>query len=100
MGRILIISIIGFCSLFGGAASHAGPHHTYVSGVVQRLDNGQVAIAAGTYTLLPGVTVVRLERESNGAHYQRKGSLSDVRPGDRVYLKTFGRKVAQIEVER
>ncbi len=78
----------------------AGPHHKYISGVVQSIGNNQIIIGAGTYKMSSGITVIRLENRGNGVHYQRKGRLSDVNPGMKVYLKTIGHTVSQIEVER
>jgi hypothetical protein len=89
-------------SIFLGVVSvvQAGPHHKYISGVVQSIGNNQVVIGAGTYKMSSGITIMRLENRGNGVYYQRKGRLSDVNPGMKVYLKTIGHTVSQIEVER
>lgn len=100
----LFICISFFCYLFMGAAvvpsAYARPHHVYLSGIVQSFGGNQISLGAGSYILAKDVTVVRLESHGNGVHYQRKGTLSDVRTGSKVYIKVLGRKVLQIEVER
>lgn len=100
----LIVCTSLLCALFFGAVAvtpvDARTSHVYLSGIVQYVGNNQIGIEAGSYELARNVTVVRLENHGNGVHYQRKGSLSDVRPGAKVYIKVLGRRVLQIEVER
>ena len=81
-------------------ANAARIHHKYHMGTVSSFANNQVVIESGVYTLRPDVKVVRIEKESNGARYERKGRLSDVGVGKRVNLKAVGRTVSEIVVER
>ncbi|GEM_PF-3129528 len=74
--------------------------HKYDSGILSGFSNNQVTIESGTYTLRSDVKIVLIVKESNGARYERKGSLSDVTIGKRVYLKTVGRTVSEILIER
>lgn len=81
-------------------ANAATTRHKYNMGIISYFGNNQVVIENGTYTLLPNVKVIRIVKESSGAYYERKGSLSDVSVGKRVNLKAVGRTVSEIVVER
>jgi len=74
--------------------------HVYNAGIVSYFGNNQITIGSGTYTLRPDVSVVLIVKEGNGAHYQRRGRLSDVSTGKRVHLKSRGVMVYEIVVER
>lgn len=74
--------------------------HVYNAGIVSSFGNNQITIGNGTYTLRPEVTVVLVEKDGKGAHYQRKGRLSDVSVGKNVHLKSRGVMVYEIVVER
>lgn len=94
---LLAMVLVMFCSMPADAAT---TKHVYNSGIVSSFGNNQISIGSGTYTLRPEVTVVLVVKDSTGAHYQRKGSLSDVSTGKRVHLKSRGVMVYEIVVER
>ncbi|NJD37136.1 MAG: hypothetical protein FIA89_02260 [Geobacter sp.] len=103
MRLFVCISFFFHCFFMESAevpSAYAKPHHIYLSGIVQSFGGNQISLEAGSYILSKDVTVIRLENHGNGVHYQRQGTLSDVRPGSKVYIKVLGRKVLQIEVER
>lgn len=100
MRTVHIILIVLLLTLGVLPANAATTRHKYHAGTVSYLGNNQVVLESGTYTLVPEVKVVLITKESNGAHYERKGSLSDVSTGKRVSLKAIGRMVSEIVVER
>ncbi|CAH2030123.1 hypothetical protein [Trichlorobacter ammonificans] len=98
--RIVILALASLLIMDAAPANAATTRHVYQSGVVASIGNNQITIGDEAYQLRPEVTVVLIVREANGAFYQRKGRLSDVSTGKKVHLKTRGRMVYEIEVER
>lgn len=73
--------------------------HLYHTGILTYMANEKVVIAGRTFVLMPSARVV-VKYKQRGAYYERKGSMSEVHLGDRVYLKATGNRVSEILVVR
>jgi hypothetical protein len=73
--------------------------HLYHTGILQSLGNNQAVLSGRTFVLAPNVQVI-VKAKKKGAYYENRGSLSDVQPGSRVYLKATGNVVTEIMVMR
>jgi hypothetical protein len=100
MRTIFFYSFLLLWTFSSITADAATTRHKYNMGTVSYFGNNQVVIESGTYTMMPKVKVIRIVKESSGAYYERKGSLSDVGVGKRVNLKAIGKRVSEIVVER
>lgn len=93
------IFLMTFVLNFSLAHAALATDHQYHTGILKSLANDHVVISGRSFILIPTVQVV-VKAKERGAYYERRGSLSDVRQGDRVYLKATGNKVTEIVVMR
>ena len=96
--KILLNMSVLLLLIFPQREVYAG-NHKYHTGTLSYMSNNQVYVAGRTFDLSPSVKVIVRYKE-RGAYYERKGSLSDVYLGNRVYLKAIGNSVSEIVVMR
>jgi hypothetical protein len=95
----LKILLMAFVLNFSLAHAALADEHKYHTGILQSLSNNQAVLSGRIFVLIPTVQVV-VKAKKKGAYYEQRGSLSDVQPGDRVYLKATGNMVTEIVVMR
>lgn len=88
------------CLLLCAAAWAYG--HRYDTGSLSQISISEkyIVMSDKAYRLRPNVKVI-LKVKQRGAYYEQAGRLSDLRVGDKVFLKVFGpNDVLEIEVLR
>jgi len=93
------ILLMAFVLNFSLAHAAFADNHLYHTGILQSLGNNQAILSGRTFILMPTVQVI-VRAKKKGAYYEQRGSLSDVQPGNRVYLKATGNVVSEIVVVR
>lgn len=93
--KILFIVLV-MCAL---AQMVFADEHLYHTGILSDKAIDRVIIAGKSFVLQPRVKVV-VKYKDRGAYYEKIGRFSDVRLGDRVYLKAIGNIVSEIVVMR
>lgn len=76
--------------------------HRYDTGRLSEisLSSNYVVMSGKAYRLRPNVKVI-LKVKERGAYYEKAGRLSDLRVGEKVFLKVYGpNDVLEIEVMR
>lgn len=92
-----ILALVLACSITAWAYGHR-----YDTGLLSeiRLSSNEVVVSGKVYRVRPDAKVILKEKEK-GAYYEHVGRLSDLRQGEKVYLKVFGpNDVLEIEVMR
>jgi hypothetical protein len=93
------ILLMAFVLNFSLAHAAFADNHLYHTGILQSLGNNQAILSGRTFILMPTVQVI-VRAKKKGAYYEQRGSLSDVQPGNTVYLKATGNMVSEIVVVR
>jgi hypothetical protein len=74
--------------------------HRYDTGTLASIGDKEIIMAGKVYRLTPKVKVIFKIKEK-GAYYKHIGQLTDLRAGEKAYLKVQGNKtVLEIEVMR
>lgn len=94
--KVLITLLVLTCIL--PMAAYANPYK-YNTGILTYVGDNQVTVGGRTYVLKPNVKVVAKVKE-RGAYYERRGSLSDLRMGEKVQVRAAGDRVVEIVVVR
>lgn len=93
---LVVIILVGWCAAVWAYG------HRYDTGRLNEVALAQhyLVMDGKPYRLTQDANVILMVKE-RGAYYRRKGSLSDLRVGEKVFLKVFGiNDVLEIEVMR
>lgn len=74
--------------------------HRYDTGIVSSITNKEIVMAGKVYKILPTTKVVLKEKSAKGAYYERRGRLSSLNAGEKVFLKVTGYDIIEVEVWR
>lgn len=99
--RCTSIKILVFAYVLCFTMAHAAfaDEHQYHTGILQYITNNRAVLPGRSFILSPTVQVV-VKAKKRGAYYEQRGSMTDVQPGNRVYLKATGNMVTEIVVMR
>jgi len=74
--------------------------HRYDTGTIASISDKEILMAGKVYKVTKGIKVIFKTKDSKGAVYERKGSLSGLRVGEQAFLKVTGYDILEIEVLR
>jgi len=77
----------------------AGTNHIYRGGIVRDITPGEITVGTNHYTLAPAVRVLVINKR-NGAYFEDKSSLSEIRAGQPVKIKVEATTVYEVLIER
>ncbi len=92
---IFILQLFLFGSISAWATSHK-----YDTGVVTSVSDTEIMMGGKVYNILPTTKVIRVIKDAKGAYYESKGQLSDVKVGEKLFLKVVGSKILEVVVKR
>lgn len=91
--------LVTLCLLLLGINAEATSHR-YDTGILSSVTEDRVVMSGNAYRLLPNNKVIFKERGRRGAYYEHKRSISDLRIGEKIFLKVIGNNILEIEVVR
>lgn len=97
--KITFLIMMFVIMLFISPLSEAGTTHIYTGGVVQGISNGEITVNARRYTLASAVRVLAINKR-NGAYFEDKSNLSEIRVGQPVKIKVEAATVYEVLIER
>lgn len=96
-GWLLIVVMI---LLQAGSRVAWATSHRYDTGIVALVSDNEIHMAGKVYKIKPKLKVIIKRRDAKGAYYEHVGRLSDIRVGEKAFLKVTGYDILEIEVVR
>ena len=92
---IVILQLILAASISAWATSHR-----YDTGIVSSITDKEIIMAGKVYKILSTTKVILKIKDAKGAYYEHRGRLSDLRVGEKTFLKVTGYDILEVEVLR
>lgn len=86
--------------LLAGSISAWATSHRYDTGIMTSISDKEIVMAEKTYKILPSTKVIFKIKDAKGAYYEHKGRFSDLRTGEKIFLKVTGYDILEVEVLR
>lgn len=90
---VLQIFLLGIVNAWAGS-------HRYDTGIMTAISDKVIVMSGKSYRILPQTTVVIKTKNTQGAYYEHRGSLSNLRIGEKMFLKVTGYNILEVEVLR
>ncbi len=74
--------------------------HRYDTGTMSSISDTEIIMSGKAYKVLPKTKVVLKIKDAKGAYYEHKGRFSDLRVGEKIFLKVTGYDILEVEVLR
>ena len=74
--------------------------HRYDTGIMTAISSDVIVMSGRAYNILPKTKVVLKIKDSKGAYYEYKGRLSNLKVGEKIFLKVTGYNILEVEVLR
>ncbi len=97
--NLFILAVMSLFVIAGSTLSWAESHR-YDTGILASITSKEIIMEGKVYKVTPNLKVIFKVKDSKGAYYERKANLSDLRVGERAYLKVVGYDIQEIEAVR
>lgn len=92
---IVILQLLLAVSISAWATSHR-----YDTGIMESISDKEIVMAEKVYKILPKTKVIFKIKDAKGAYYEHQGRFSDLRVGEKIFLKVTGYDILEVEVLR
>jgi len=86
--------------LLGVSISAWATSHRYDTGTMESISGKEIIMAGKTYKIKPQTKVIFKTKDAKGAYYEKKANISNLRVGEKAFLKVTGYDILEIEVLR
>ena len=102
MSTLIRTTFAGWVVLFLLALSISAwaTSHRYDTGTMTSITDKEILMAGKVYKITPKAKVIFKTRDAKGAYYEKKARISDLRVGEKAFLKVTGYDILEIEVLR
>lgn len=94
------VAIVLLQLLLAGSINVWATSHRYDTGIMASISDREIVMAGKVYKILPKAKVILKIKDAKGAYYEHKGRFSDLRVGEKIFLKVTGYDILEVEVLR